>query len=94
MSDSEYSPFELADAQRRILEAQTPCPHCPDGHDDPRHKPWAAFVAPNYDNDQQPTHLHVSPTDGSHVSESDARWLRKLLREHREHSELPGEWDQ
>jgi hypothetical protein len=70
------------------------CLHCPDGHDDPRRKPWGAFLAADVDSDGQPTHLIVSTSDGSHVAESDARWLRKLIREHREHSALPGKWDQ
>lgn len=73
---------------------ETQCPHCPDGHDDPRRKPWAAWVDVHRDGDGQPTHLVVSPTAGAHVAESDARWLRKLIREHRSDSDLPGKHDQ
>jgi hypothetical protein len=76
------------------MKGPEPCPFCPDGHDDPRHKPWAAWLSLGRDSDGQPTHLIVSPTNGAHVAESDARWLRKLIREHRSDSDLPGEWDQ
>lgn len=55
------------------------CEHCPDGHSDPTTRPWAAFVASERDSDGQPTHLHVAPTAGQHVAESDAQWVRGLL---------------
>lgn len=55
------------------------CPHCPDGHGDPWAKSWGVFVSLDKDGDGQPTHLFVCPSDGSHVAESDAEWLRKLI---------------
>jgi hypothetical protein len=70
------------------------CPFCPDGHGDPRRKPWAAWLSGATDRDGQPMYLIVARPDGSHVSEGDARWLRKLIRENRADSDLPGRWDQ
>jgi hypothetical protein len=57
------------------------CPHCPDGHDDPNNKPWAVYVAPERDLDGEPVRLHAMPTEGGHVSESDAEWLRQVIRD-------------
>lgn len=57
----------------------TACPHCPDGHDSPLCKPWGVYVAPTRDGDGQPTTLHVAPSNGAHVAESDAEWLRTLI---------------
>lgn len=57
----------------------TPCPHCPDGHDNPNTKPWAVWVSATR-LDGQPPYLHVAPAGGSHVSESDAAWLRQAIR--------------
>lgn len=57
------------------------CEHCPDGHDAPTRKPWAAWVSAERDPDGQPTHLIVCKAGGSHVAESDAEWLRELIRE-------------
>lgn len=69
-----------------------PCPHCPDGHDNPLSKPWGVYVAPARDGDGQPTTLHVAPSNGSHVAESDAEWLRGLIRgEQASASEIIGE---
>lgn len=58
------------------------CPHCPDGHDDPRRKPWSVWVGIERDGDGQPTALHVAPSNAAHVAESDAEWLRELIRTH------------
>jgi len=57
------------------------CPHCPDGHDDPSTKPWAVSVGPERDGDGQPLTLHVGPTNCAHVAESDAEWLRQVIRD-------------
>lgn len=57
----------------------TSCPHCPDGHDSPLRKPWGVYIAPARDGDGQPTTLHVAPSNGAHVAESDAEWLRALI---------------
>lgn len=56
------------------------CPHCDPEHGDPAVKTWGVFVAADRDGDGQPTHLYVSPSDGAHVAESDAVWLRDMLR--------------
>lgn len=56
------------------------CEHCIDGHRSPESRPWAAWVAEERDSDGQPTHIRVSPTGGQHVAESDAEWLRTLMR--------------
>lgn len=55
------------------------CPHCPDGHDDPWSKSWGVYVGLEVDGDGQPTHVRVMPSNGAHVAESDAEWLRKLI---------------
>lgn len=60
------------------------CEHCPDGHRDPAKRPWTVFVSEDRDNDGQPTHLYVCPSDSGHVSESDADWLRELIRKYRQ----------
>lgn len=55
------------------------CPHCPDGHRKPESRHWGAWVAPERDPDGQPTHLRVEITNGAHVAESDAQWVRERL---------------
>lgn len=65
------------------------CPHCVDGHSDPRTRPWSVWVAGGRDADGQPTHLVCAPADASHVAESDADWLRALIRSYRSLSGLP-----
>lgn len=62
---------------------QSGCPHCPDGHRDPTTRPWAVWVATERDGDGQPTHLCVCPTNSAHVAESDAAWLRQVIRDAR-----------
>jgi hypothetical protein len=59
------------------------CPHCEPQHSNPWTKPWAAYVSDARDGDGQPTTLHVLPTDGSHIAESDAEWLRQVIRDAR-----------
>ncbi len=52
------------------------CERCPDGHDNPKSKPWSAFVSiinPG-------AYIIVCPANGSHVAESDAEAIRELLR--------------
>jgi hypothetical protein len=56
------------------------CPHCPDGHRDPLTRPWAVYVTTVLDGDGQPNSLIVGPTNCAHVAESDAEWLRDLIR--------------
>lgn len=58
------------------------CRHCEDGHGDPTTRPWGVFVHPARDGDKQPMYLAVCPTNGAHVAESDAAWLRDLIRRH------------
>jgi hypothetical protein len=58
------------------------CPHCDPRHRDPRTRPWGVDVGPERDSDGQPTTLHVMPSNGAHVAESDAEWLWKLIHEH------------
>lgn len=55
------------------------CPHCPDGHANPTTRPWGVYVHPARDSDGQPTHLVVQPSNGAHVAESDAAWVREVL---------------
>jgi hypothetical protein len=55
------------------------CAHCPDGHESPWSKSWGVYVSSDRDGDGQPTRLIVAPSDGAHVAESDAEWLRKLI---------------
>ena len=62
-------------------EARRDCPHCPDGHEDPRRRPWAVMVSEQRDGDGQPITLLVGKTGLQHVSEADARWLREVIRE-------------
>lgn len=62
---------------------QEPCPHCPDGHQDPSRVPWSVRLGPVRDSDGQPMQLIVERTQGSHVAESDVEWLWQLIREHR-----------
>lgn len=58
------------------------CPHCPDGHQDPRRVPWNVTVSPQRDSDGQPQQLVACRTQGSHVAQSDAEWLWALIRHH------------
>lgn len=57
------------------------CPHCPDGHNDPVTRPWAVWAGSERDGDGQPVSLRVAPTNGAHVAESDAEWLRQAIRD-------------
>lgn len=59
---------------------RTGCEHCPDGHTDPARRNWGVYVGPERDSDGQPIRLYVEKSNGAHVSESDAEWLRKLIR--------------
>lgn len=61
----------------------TPCPFCPDGHEDPARRPWSVWVGPSRDDDGQPIVLAVAKSDEAHVAESDAEWLRDLIARHR-----------
>lgn len=65
---------------RHAEQFDAPCPHCIDGHEHPLTHPWAVFVGPHRDGDNQPTHLIVSKTGLQHVAEEDAEWLRDLIR--------------
>lgn len=71
------------------------CPHCDPAHTDPRSHPWGVYVGPERDGDGQPTTLHIKPSDGAHVADSDAAWLWELIRTHgvspgeREMAEIP-----
>lgn len=80
----------MTEQQHDAAEHAAPCPHCPDGHDDPNVKPWAVWVTATRV-DGQPPYLHVAPTAGSHVSESDAAWLRKAIRNAKHADELRAE---
>jgi hypothetical protein len=58
------------------------CEFCPDGHEDPTRRPWAVYVHPSErDGDGQPISLVVGKTGCQHVAESDAEWLRQLIRD-------------
>lgn len=59
----------------------TLCEHCPDGHEAPERRPWAVWVSPERDEDGQPVQLTVSKTGSQHVAESDAEWLREVIRQ-------------
>ncbi|MFC6080997.1 hypothetical protein [Sphaerisporangium aureirubrum] len=59
--------------------AAAECPHCPDGHARPLSRSWGVYVAATRDGDGQPTTIHVARSDGSHVAESDAAWIRQLI---------------
>lgn len=57
------------------------CPHCPDGHTPPTTgNPWAVNLSTRRDGDGQPTHIIVERSGDAHVAESDATWLRTLIR--------------
>lgn len=56
------------------------CLHCgEDGHGSPLRRPWGVYVGAERDGDGQPTTIHVAPSNGAHVAESDAEWLRALI---------------
>ncbi len=55
------------------------CPHCPDGHRDPNRRPWSVWVSKTRE-DGQPPYLVVAPSGSAHVAESDAEWLREVIR--------------
>lgn len=55
------------------------CPHCPDGHQPSNRRPWAAWVTETRDGDGQPNTIHVARSDGAHVAEQDAAWIRDVL---------------
>ncbi len=55
------------------------CPWCPDGHRDPNRRPWSVSMK-RRDDGEPPAVLQVAPSAGGHVAESDAAWLRELIR--------------
>lgn len=55
------------------------CVHCPDGHKRPDRQSWSAWVTDDRDGDGQPTTIHVARSNGAHVAESDAEWIRERL---------------
>jgi hypothetical protein len=57
------------------------CPHCPDGHKPPDRQPWSAWITEDRDGDGQPTTIHVARSNGAHVAESDAQWIRERLND-------------
>lgn len=72
----------VSDGSHGPLVAQIPlppCPYCQDGHDDPNGKPWSVWVAEPR-GILQPSHLEVAPSNSSHVAETDAEWLREVIR--------------
>lgn len=63
-------------------EIEDDCPHCSPSHGNPDVTSWGVYVHPDRDGDGQPVRLIVCKSDGAHVAESDAEWLREILREH------------
>lgn len=61
-------------------ETEDGCPHCSPRHGDPKASSWGVWVHSNRDGDGQPAMLVVAKSDGAHVAESDAEWLREILR--------------
>jgi hypothetical protein len=59
----------------------TTCPHCPDGHKRPSRGGWSVYVTSGRDLDGQPISIAVERTDGSHVSNADADWIRTILND-------------
>lgn len=80
-SDDLRALLAAADVDKQLTPSD--CPHCPDGHRDPNTRPWAAYMSTYRDRDRQPTHLIVAPSSGGHVAESDAEWLRQVIRDAR-----------
>lgn len=60
-------------------ETEDACPHCSPRHGDPDTCSWGVYVNSDRDGDGQPIRLTVMKSDGAHVAESDAEWLRKKL---------------
>lgn len=42
--------------------------------------PWSVCTSTSPDRDGDPLYLVVGPSDGSHVTEQDAEWLRLVIR--------------
>jgi hypothetical protein len=63
-------------------ETEDACPHCSPRHGDSNTCSWGVWVSSERDGDGQPLRLSVAKSDGAHVAESDAEWLREILREH------------
>lgn len=40
---------------------------------------WSAWIGPERDSDREPDIIHVAPSDGAHVTESDVEWVRRAL---------------
>jgi len=59
------------------------CLFCPDRHEPPQRQNGAVVVGPQRNKDGQPMHLIVCKSAGAHVAESDAEWLRQVIREAR-----------
>lgn len=64
------------------MKEKQECEHCPDGHPDPAKRPWSVWVTETRV-DGEPPYLMVAPADSTHVSESDAQWLRELISKRR-----------
>jgi hypothetical protein len=53
------------------------CDRCPGGHEDPRATGW--IVTPRPSANGGPDVVTISKVDGSHISRSDAEWIRRAL---------------
>lgn len=68
------------------------CEFCPDGHEAPERRPWAVYVdRVHLDHDEQPVSLIVCKTGGQHCAESDAEWLRQVIRDGKSDASLRAE---
>lgn len=68
------------------------CPFCPDGHEPPQRQNWAVIMDTQGDSDGQPVHLIVCKSNMSHVAESDAAWLRQVIREAKQEQRTSITW--
>lgn len=62
---------------------RAPCERCPDGHTDPRTKPWGARLdecGEMMRGDGAYSGVRVERSDGGHVAQADADWLWWLTK--------------
>ena len=61
---------------------RAPCDRCPDGHTDPRTKPWGVRLDDRPEamrGDGAYSVIRVERSDGGHVADADATWLSWLI---------------
>lgn len=69
------------DQDQAPVDNGAPCAHCDPltGHREPSHGSWGVRVGPERDSDGQPIAIRIERSNGAHVADVDAQWIRSLI---------------